>query len=161
MHIRNHKGFTLIEIVVVLLIICIIGAAVTISSFYSTSDYNLVSQTEMIKSHLRYAQARAMNTNVPWGIHFNGNNTYKLFKYDASLTYVSVPGESSDTVTLEDMALSPNGATVYVSFDSLGKPYTNALATGSPVANNINITVRYNESELETIVITRNTGFIP
>jgi len=150
----------MIEIVIVLLVISIIGAAVTISGVYSTSDYNLTSQTEVIKGHLRYAQARAMNTDVAWGIHFNGNNTYKLFKYDTSLTYMSVLGESSDTITLEDMTLSPNGDAVYVSFDSWGKPYTDAPAT-LPAANDINIIVRYNESESETIVITKNTGFIP
>ena len=155
---KHDRGFTMVEIVLVLLVICIIGAAVTISSVYSTSDYNLISQTEVIKSHLRYAQARAMNTDVVWGIHFNSNNTYKLFKYDTSLTYMFLPGETSDSVTL------PDGMTITVatvSFDSWGKPYTDAPATPPPAANDINIIVTYNESESETIIITRNTGFIP
>ena len=158
MHIRNQKGFTLIEIVVVLLIICIIGAAVTISSFHPTSDYNLVSQTEMIKSHLRYAQARAMNTDVVWGIEFSSSTTYSLFKNGNNADKVVLPAETSDSVTLPD-GMTMTVATV--SFDSWGKPYTNASATGSPAANDINVTVTYNESESEIIVITRNTGFIP
>lgn len=159
---KDDRGFTMIEIVLVLLIICIIGAAVTISSVYSTSDYNLVLQTEVIKSHLRYAQARAMNTDVAWGIHFNGNNTYKLFKYDTSLTYVSVPGENSDTITLEDMTLSPNGANVYVSFNSWGKPYTDAPAqTAQAEAGGWrDISVSFG-GDTETISIRNNTGFIP
>lgn len=159
---KDDRGFTMIEIVVVLLVICVLGFAVTISSVYSTSDYNLVLQAEMIKSHLRYAQARAMNTNVAWGIHFNGNNTYKLFKYDTSLTYVSVIGESSDTITLEDMTLSPNGAAVYVSFDSWGKPYTDAAAqtAQSEAGGWRDISVSLSGST-ETISIRNNTGFIP
>ena len=153
----------MIEIIAVLLVISIIGAAAMISGVYSTSDYDLVSQTEVIKSHLRYAQARAMNTDVAWGIEFSSTTTtitYSLFKNDGNTSVkVVLPGESSDTITLEDMTLSPSGATVYVSFDSWGKPYTDASATPPPAANDINIIVTYNESE--TIVITKNTGFIP
>ena len=159
---KHDRGFTMIEIVIVLLLICIIGAAVTISSVYSTSDYNLVSQTEVIKSHLRYAQARAMNADVVWGIHFNDNNTYKLFKYDTSLTYVSMPGESSNTVTLEDITLSPNGDNVYVSFDSWGKPYTDAAAQTAQAEaggwRDVSVSLG---GDTETISIRNNTGFIP
>jgi len=154
---KHDRGFTMIEIVIVLLVISIIGAAVTISGVYSTSDYNLTSQTEVIKGHLRYAQARAMNTDVAWGIEFSGSTTYFLFKNGNIGDKVVLPAETSDSVTL------PDGMTITVatvSFDSWGKPYTDAPAT-LPAANDINIIVTYNGSESETIVITKNTGFIP
>ena len=157
---KHDRGFTLIEIVAVLIVIGIIGTAVTISSVYSTSANNPAAQAEVIKGHLRYAQARAMNSDVVWGIHFDSNKTYKLFTYDTSLTYLLLPGESSETKNLEDMTLSPSG-NVYVAFDSWGKPYTYTGAppvTFSLAPSDINITVNNSES---AIVITKNTGFIP
>lgn len=155
----------MIEIIAVLLVISIIAAAAVISGGYSTSDYDLTSQAGIIKGHLRYAQARAMNTDIVWGIDFSSAKTYSLFKYTGrSNVPVDLPGEASSTVVFQDENGNPTGMTVTVatvSFDSWGKPYTNASATPPPAANDINIIVTYNETESETIVITKNTGFIP
>jgi prepilin-type N-terminal cleavage/methylation domain len=158
----QNNGFTIIEAIAVLLIIGVIGSVVLISWNYSTSVYDLTSQTEVIKSHLRYAQARAMNTDVVWGVHFETNNTYKLFKYDTFMAYVNLPGESSDTITLEDMTLSPSGATVYVSFDSWGKPYTDVASQTSQaeVGGWRDVSVSLG-GDTQTISIRNNTGFIP
>ena len=157
----------MIEIIAVLLVISIIGAAAVISGGYSTSDYDLTSQTEIIKGHLRYAQARAMNTDIVWGIDFSSATTYSLFKYTGgSNVPVDLPGEASSTVVFQDGNGNPTGMTVTVatvSFDSRGKPYT-----GEPPAQTLQnegdgwrtITLSY-EGGTETIRITNNTGFIP
>jgi len=90
----------MIEIIAVLLVISIIGAAAMISGVYSTSDYDLTSQADILESQLRYAQARAMNSDVVWGIEFSSTTTYSLFKYDADSgkVFVDLPGENSSTV---------------------------------------------------------------
>ncbi len=154
----------MIEIIAVLIVIAILGTTAMISGVYSTSDYDLTSQTAIIKGHLRYAQARAMNTDIVWGIDFSGK-TYSLFKYTGgSKTLVDLPGEDAPTVVFVDDRGIPTGMTVNVatvSFDSWGKPYTDASATPPPAANDINIIVTYNETKSETIMITKNTGFIP
>ena len=71
----DQSGFTMIEIIAVLLIIGILSA-VAITRFYGTSAADLASQLEVVKSHLRYAQTRAMNTNSCWGINFASSITY-------------------------------------------------------------------------------------
>jgi len=156
---RHDRGFTMIEIIIVLLLICIIGVAVTIPSVYSTSDYNLTSQTEVIKSHLRYAQARAMNTDVVWGINFSTPTSYFLFKESPTeVNKMFLPGENSNTISPIPGGIIVTTGTVY--FDSWGMPYNVAP---SPSANSItiNIPVSLGGSPPETIIITKNTGFIP
>ncbi|MBN2568954.1 MAG: type II secretion system protein [Deltaproteobacteria bacterium] len=150
---KHDRGFTLIEIVAVLIVIGIIGTAVTISSVYSTSANNLAAQVEVIKGHLRYAQARAMSSDAIWGINFS-SDTYFLFKNGNINDTVFLPAETSDSVTL------PAGMTITVatvSFDSWGKPYTDAAATAQGGAD---ISVSLGGTS-ETISITNNTGFIP
>jgi len=157
----------MIEIIAVLLVISIIGAAAMISGVYSTSDYDLTSQADILESQLRYAQARAMNSDVVWGIEFSSTTTYSLFKYDADSgkVFVDLPGENSSTVVFQDDNGTPTGMTVtggiIVSFDSRGKPYTDVPAQTLQSEGDgwRTITLSY-EGNTEPIRITNNTGFI-
>jgi prepilin-type N-terminal cleavage/methylation domain-containing protein len=153
---KSTRGFTMLEIIVVLLLICILGTAIFISGVYSTSEYDLSTETEIIKSHIRYAQTRAMNTDKIWGVEFFKNEDksfYYLFRLDenSNKVNVSLPGEDSDPVALpEGMVVSP----VVVYFDSWGKPYN---VVPSQSAESITITVTI---DTVAITITKNTGFI-
>jgi len=150
------RGFTMLEIVIVLLLICILGATIFISGVYSTSEYDLSTETEVIKGHLRYAQARAMNTDRIWGVEFFKNEDksfYYLFILDENNNKVNVPlpGEDTDPVALPDgMVISP----VVVYFDSWGKPY-NVVPSSSVESIEVTVTI-----DTEAITITKNTGFI-
>ena len=149
---RYDRGFTIIEVIAVLLIIAIV-TVIAVSKVASTSEYELKSQTEVIKSHLRYAQARAMNTNSVWGINFPSSTTYSLFRNGDINDTVALPGADSDPATL------PSGVTVStetVSFNNWGSPYANADGTGT--STDITITVTCNGTE--SILITKNTGYI-
>ena len=55
----NPKGFTLVEIIVVLIILGIL-AAVVINRAMSTTSTNRIAQESVIKNHIRYAQALAV-----------------------------------------------------------------------------------------------------
>jgi len=151
-HLKKNHGFTMLEVIAVLLVIGIL-TAVAVARVFSTDPYTLKSQTDVIKSHLRYAQARAMNTNSVWGINFPSSTTYSLFRNGVTADKVALPGADLDTVTL------PSGVTVSmgtVSFNNWGSPYANETATGTSA--NITITVTCNGTE--SIFITKNTGYI-
>lgn len=155
---KDNKGFTLIEIIIVLLLVCIIGAVILISGVYSTSGDDLPSQTEVIKGHLRYAQARAMNTNTIWGINFSKRDYY-LFQLDESNNETSVllPGEEASPVALPEGMIVSAGA---VYFDDWGKPYYKVVPSPSATSTTIPVTVDTAAITI-TITITKNTGFIP
>ena len=159
---KNAKGFTLIEGIAVLIVLGILSAVV-ISRITSTADVNLKAQTEVLKSHIRYAQFRAMNmkSNDPAAIGCNASfgisisaNSYFLFKDCALANKVILPGASSDTVSLPNVTLSPT----VITFDDWGRPCSNLVGT-TPAAGSI--TLSSAGAPNETITITNNTGFVP
>jgi MSHA pilin protein MshC len=141
------KGFTLIEIVAVLIIIGIVSA-VAVARMMDTSQTDLISQVDVVKNHLRYAQARAMSTGRPWGVTFSSSTAYFLFDGAAPSTHVLFLGESNATVNLtaKGSKLTINSAPQTVTFDAYGSPGTTT------------ITVSTNGG---SITVTKNTGFIP
>ena len=145
---NGQGGFTMIEIIAVLLIIGILSA-VALTRFYGTSAADLASQLEVVKSHLRYAQTRAMNTDSVWGINLNSTTTYYLFKGIGSTTPILIPGENSATVDLNakksKLTISPptGGG---VAFDSHGSPGLSTITIATSGGS---------------ITVTQNTGFIP
>lgn len=123
-------------------------------------------QTEVLKTQLRHAQARAMNDINPWGIQTDntGGTSYWLFRFDGSFNQVRLPNENSLTVNLaaEGMSMTPG---IY-SFDTRGVPHYEADPTASEpstaplMSSDQQITVS-DGTDSYIIRITRNTGFIP
>jgi MSHA pilin protein MshC len=144
---RTDAGFTIIEIVVVLLILGII-AAVAVSRMRDTTVYDLSSQLEVVKAHLRLAQSRAMGASSPWGINFPTSTTYYLFQGSGSTIPVQLLGEDDATVNLttKKSGLTINSAPQRITFDAYGSPGTATVTVTTSGGN---------------IVVTKNTGFIP
>ncbi|MCK9230938.1 MAG: prepilin-type N-terminal cleavage/methylation domain-containing protein [Syntrophales bacterium] len=150
----GSKGFTIIELVAVLILLGIM-AALAIARVGDTSTYDLNSQLEAVKNHLRYAQIRAMNTDTAWGIHFT-ESSYYLFEGLGSETPVVIPGEDA-TIDMDakksKLRFTSLPAGGRVTFDTFGRP-----VNASEDPETVNIRISTNGS---AIVITRNTGFIP
>ena len=147
----------MIELIAVLIIIGI-AAAVAAVRMTSTSAYDLASQFEVVKGHLRYAQTRAMNSNlIVWGINFTDSTHYYLFQGTGSTTPVQLPGEDSVTINLNTKKSGLTITTpVRITFNEFGSP---CAATGTPPAPlTADATVTTSGG---TITVTRNTGFIP
>lgn len=162
---NRKKGFTLIELIMTLLLMGIIFVVV-LSRGMSTAEVNLKAQTEVLKSHIRYAQLRAMNMTsttpstckAPFGMVMSGVS-YSMFRDCVTTNKVGLPGaESSVGVAL------PSGMTVTsttFSFDSWGRPH--AGENPDPLTQpslNISLSLVY-QGLTEPITITGNTGFVP
>ncbi len=147
--IKNNRGFTLIEIVVVLILIGIVSAVVAVRVVDTTNQSNQLIRIAILKSHMRHAQSMAMNTGSVWGIEFQ-SSTYKLYKFDGAQQDFTLPGEDTVNVNM------PDGITAagYISFDTWGRPYTG-------VNNNTVINNTYKVGNRDDILITPNTGYIP
>jgi prepilin-type N-terminal cleavage/methylation domain-containing protein len=172
MRIKNHKGFTFIELIMVLVVATIIG--VIVLSRLMSPGTELIAQTDVIKAHLRYAQASAMGSDKIRGIHCDGD-FYWLYKEGNIGNRVILPGEKKNTddnvadvanankVRLSEKGIS-NMEPFTMSFDDMGVPHTDATATdGNELTSGHSysqITVSSGGNN-QTITITPNTGFIP
>lgn len=136
----GNRGFTLVEITAVLVILAIVGAVV-LSRTASITRNKLAAEVDMLKGNLRYAQARAMNDDLAWEVTLTASG-YGLFR---DSTAQNLPEGSPSHSFASGVALT-SGATT-VSFDSWGSPGPN------------DITLTLNGSE--DILVTKNTGFIP
>jgi MSHA pilin protein MshC len=157
----HQQGFTMIEMVLVLIVMAILGTFII--SRATTSDNELLAQTEILKSHLRHAQIKAMNeTTVPWGIRIPNAGSYILYRNNAVATDI-LPGEkpgaspAPQTHTLPATVTITGGVGTTYNFNVWGTPVD---AGCNPIASAQTITLTQGTAT-SPITITRNTGYIP
>lgn len=90
---RRSSGFTIVEIIVVLLLMSIL-AATLLGRSITSSTIDLNSATDKIRNQLRYAQSQAMKrSDAVWGIQSDGSSQYWLFRATPDSTVdVVIPG---------------------------------------------------------------------
>ena len=155
----DQRGFSIVEVLVVLIIIGIVSVIIIGRGNIGRTD--LLAQTEVIKSHIRYAQSRAMNSDRIWGIRCDDSGqAYWLFVDGASDVdnRRKLPGEESDTVDLGTYNLTLTPTTF--SFDERGRPCSGDNGA-TPLTDDLSLTLSAGGTETTTIAVTRNTGFVP
>ena len=123
--IRNSRGFTIVEIVVVLVLISIIAAAAFQRSI-TTDQMNFRGQFDKIQNQVRYPQSMAMKRGEWWGFSCD-TNYYWIFtgtnKDDVS-EQKRLPGQANIKISLGDLGVNVSSGAFTVAFDSYGIPYT-------------------------------------
>jgi MSHA pilin protein MshC len=104
----------------------------------------------MLKSHLRYAQIRALNSDSAWGIKCDGS-VYWLFS-DSSKpddSKVRFPDQENEEVTISG-SVTIDSFTII--FDEWGRP------------NDVSLNILTNDFTISlndiNVIITRDTGFL-
>jgi MSHA pilin protein MshC len=131
----------MVEIIAVLVLVGILAAIVFRHGNDSGVEAELSGAAEVVKSHLRFAQTKAMNSDVSWGVNFTG----------ASYTL-----QNASAVT----ALLPTEVPQGVTFAATVNPLLFDNRWGSPGPAEITVTVSMGGTN-RTFTVTANTGFIP
>ena len=154
----GYKGFTLVEVLIVIGIIAILSTTGFLYLGSSDPSIRLTRNAESIVALLRSAQERAINQegSVRWGVYFNnelnGPSTAQVFKVDEALVatpgYQDLPGiglEKTSTGRGVQFANPAEGTSTFVVFNQR----TGAVNT----ATNISITTTFGVISLKNITV--------
>ncbi|MBF0120808.1 MAG: prepilin-type N-terminal cleavage/methylation domain-containing protein [Desulfobacterales bacterium] len=131
----NNRGFTMIEVIIVLILIGIISAV----AYQSVPQETMMQGTEFDKlvSHIRYTQNLSMARSERWSIRI-GANSYSV-RNPANVN-VPLPGEQGATINLQALTIT-NAMTIF--FDIKGRPVNaaNVLLTDRVINTNYGKTI--------------------
>ena len=185
----NHQGFTLLEVIAVLVVLGII-CAVAFASM-AASDNDLVIQTDALKSYIKYAQSKSMETtSTVYGVGISrSTDNYWIFSCSSTSTCtwqtkkIKLPGADSNPAynktggqdqiqtSKVNVSISGNSDRVII-FDKIGRPFlgkTGDLHFTEPLEDTVhlmqmntplNITLKDDHADSKTITIIPDTGFI-
>ncbi|HMO04896.1 MAG TPA: type II secretion system protein [Kiritimatiellia bacterium] len=147
LHDPHHarRGFTLVEIFLVLVVLGILASYVVIGN--ARTGAALVAEADILRAHLRFVQSLATSNNTgTWTVTFTA--TGYAVRFDGNPAPVNLPDQNAPNRSFEGgVTLSAGLGTV--TFDAFGAPaatYTLVLSDGE---------------RTETITITGATGLIP
>ena len=169
----STQGFTLIEVVTVLLLMGIL-ALVAVASM-GNDPSKVAGRAESITSHLRYVQAKAMNTGPlyedqhSWGVSFPDNTSYFLFhctdptSCTPGSSQVHPPGEDALVVQMggDGLTVTHSIASTLIAFDRFGRPFSDEDLSNSTALDEIlTLTVSDGSGNSRSITIRPETGLI-
>ncbi len=170
MRTRNLRGYTLVEILTVVLVLGIASAAI-VPQLGTREDLHVAAAARVLMADLTYAQNRAIATQQKHVIEFSGNSYTVLYRPNdtAPLQALTNPlTNAAYTVTIGDPTTANVGIGAVnlntqsaIQFDCLGAPsaYNATTDTASTLLNSGTITLQSSIGTCSsTVSIDPNTG---
>jgi len=124
---KNQRGITLLELIIVMIIIAICAVLVTPNIGGWLPYYRLRSATRDLVSTMRVAQMKAISNNLRYQISFTANNSYVL-------QYLNTMGNPVDDGARQSM---PTGVQFNTTFGNIANFFPDSSSTnGNVVLNN-------------------------
>jgi MSHA pilin protein MshC len=147
----------MIEAVLVIVVLGVL-AAMVYSPGSSPLGASRKANADALRSHIRYAQSRAMKSGTTHGIRSSGS-AYWLFSGDVASVASPLPGETTATVNLAARNVSLTAFTV--TFDTAGRPYFGATpATPLTEDLTLELSATGGSDVIATLTLTMETGYV-
>lgn len=140
----GRNGFTIMEMIAVLLVIAVLVVFIATGDWVDTA---VASDADVLRSHVRYAEALAMaNNTAAWSIRLAGNR-YSMWRNN-ELSPIPFPGESSAEHVLSSGVTLAGGDQV-IPLNQWGAP------------DNNHVLVLADKNQSRSVIIHGFTGFVP
>ena len=153
--IKNNYGFTLIELVIVMIIMAIIAAFIAIRM----PEVDLGNQASQIVNNIRYAQSLAISANLRHRFYFS-STSYSLASYDQTSgveTFIYFPQAGSTSVTLgSGISFVKPPTPNCIAFNGRGQPCD--CASGAVAAGDTVVRIG-SGATTKNVIITASTGY--
>lgn len=151
----TQQGFTLIELIIIILVISVLASFVSIQNPRAT--INLGAEAKQLASDIRYTQALAMTKGERYYLQKLSSTSYQIISASGTPATMST---GSTSVTLDSgtsFGSFTNLPNNLIAFDGKGTPYTNASTPGTALASTASMPVT-NGTNTITVSITAQTG---
>lgn len=167
------RGFTLIELIAVMVVMGILGA-VAASRFFGNSSVDSRTYADQLAATLRYGQKMAIAQNRNVYARLNASGVALCYQSDCAVgARVLAPagGNSASSTTQAACAdatwaceAPPSGVAVGVTtqfyFDPVGKPFALADVPPTPTSTFATLTVPVTGSAARSVIVEAETGYV-
>lgn len=151
-NLTKSKGFTLLELGFILVIIGVLSAIATMS--WTDTPARLTAEAQRLKTNIRYVQMLSMARHEMYQINFLNSTQYSITETNG-ITPVYFPG-SNENITTLDTGLTIASSASPIIFNSFGVPYR---SVSTPQTRTAMIFITASDGSTATLTVSPETGY--